>query len=548
MSKPDLHYAQLGLWTAEQVGRLLIPAAHRWPDRELIYINGRRYSYGEIARWVTATAHDLHANGVRPKDRVLIHLSNCIELVVIQLAAWRIGAVTVPIVPIYRGHELRHILAQSKPRAIVTLQTYSDRSPVSEFNDLLAEHVAAPTLKIVVDSNIANAGWRPPLPLPAPHEPVTEEGLPEPAAADEVSLILYTSGTTSAPKGAMLTSRALLSNADNWRLTLDLCAADVACSGAPLAHIAALCSAFLAPIRTGGRTVILSGWKPDHAAQVIANEGVTYMAGACVFLQDLVERYEAGLARLEAGLMFCSGGAATSPALIERADRVGITAFRCYGMTETAGTCTLASRDAPLERRAHYDGRVEFGTEFKIVDDDDRPVPPGQVGHVWVRSPQMMLGYTDPIVTAAQLDSQGWFRTGDIGTVDAEGWFVMSGRTKDIINRGGEKFSSADIEMALMTCADIESASVVGAPHTRFGECVAAFIVLRPGAQWRGPEPVIAHLERQSLARSKIPLLWTVLDRLPLSVTGKVQKQKLLDLLRSSDSTETPALRARIPL
>lgn len=531
MQRSAPQYGALGLWTTDSIGRLLTPAAHRWPDRELIYINERRYSYGEIERWVTAAAHDLYASGVRPDDRVVLQLGNCIELLVLQLAAWRIGAVTVPVVPIYRGHELRHILSQTQPRALVTMSRFGDRSPLNEFTEMLAAGISAPKLKMLVDAEDPSRGWRRTLPIPDPAMPISEDGLPEPASPDAVCLILYTSGTTSAPKGAMLSGRALLSNADNWRLTLLLSPSDVACSGAPLAHIAAMCSAFLAPARSGGRSVILSGWKPDLASQVIAQEGATYMAGASVFLQDLVERYEAGAARLRTGLMFCSGGAATTPRLIERADKVGITAFRCYGMTETAGTCTLASRDAPLERRANYDGRVEFGTELLIVDDDGRPLAPGQVGHVLVRSPQMMLGYTDPVISAAQLDPQGWFRTGDLGSVDAEGWFMMAGRVKDIINRGGEKFSTADIEMALASHPDVDGAAVVGAPHARLGECVAAFIVLRPGAEWRGPDALLAHLERQRLARSKFPTEWTILDQLPMTATGKIQKQKLLDLL-----------------
>lgn len=526
-------YVQFGLWTSEPIALLLTAAARRWPERELIFINDQRYSYSDIARWATASAHDLLASGVSPGDQVLLHLGNCIELIVLQLALWRIGAVSVPVVPIYRGHELCQILLQSKPRAVVAMQTYGSRSPIGEFDNMLSSGIASPTLKIVVDANEDIPGWRRPLRFADVSEQVSEDGLPDAPGADAVSLILYTSGTTSAPKGAILTGRALLSNADNWRLTLGLSAHDVAFSGAPLAHIAALCSAFLTPVRTGGRTVILPAWKPDQAATLIAREGVTYMAGASVFLQDLVERYEAGSTPPKPGLMFVSGGAATSPNLIVRADKLGIKAFRCYGMTETAGTCTLASREAPLERRAHYDGRVEFGTEFKIVDDAGRPVEHGQAGHVWVRSPQMMLGYTDRVVSVAQLDPEGWFKTGDIGAVDSEGWFVMSGRIKDIINRGGEKFSAADIEMALMSHPDIAGASVVGAPHPRFGECVAAFLVLHVGVTWRGPDAIIAHLEHKCLARSKIPTEWTVLDRLPMTVSGKVQKQQLLDLLQN---------------
>lgn len=528
-------YSELGLWTEERIGWLISSAAARWPERELVCMNGRRYSYSEINRWVLATAQDLTRRGVRPGDRVLLHLSNCLELIVLQLAVWRIGAVSVPVVPIYREHEMRHIVRDSRPRAVVALKSFSDRSPVLEFERLFTE-MGAPPVKIAVSGDGSVEGWDEPIPCPSSNEEVSGEGLPNPQPSSEVCLILYTSGTTSAPKGAMLTSRALLSGMDTWRYTLRVAGDVVGLGAAPLAHIAALVSAFLVPMRCGGRTVVLPSWKADIAAEVIAHEGVSLMAGAKIFLQDLVARFETGkLPRPR--LTFISGGAATPPSLVERAEAVGIIAARSWGMTETAGTCTLASRDAPLERRARFDGQVSLGAEVKVVDDHGQRLPPGSIGHVLVRSPQLLSAYTDPVVTAEQLDAEGWFKTGDMGVVDAEGWFCMHGRTKDIINRGGEKFSSRDIELALQSCPGIASAAVVGAAHDRLGEEVAACLVLSDGSDWTGPEPVIAHLMTCELAKQKIPTRWLIVERLPMTATGKVQKQILLQTL----DAEVPA-------
>lgn len=508
---------------------MISSAAQRWPERELIFIQGQRYTYSDINRWVIAAAHALKARGVVPGDRVLLHLGNCIEILVLQLAVWRLGAVSVPVVPIYRQHEMRHILADSRPRLVVAMKSFGDRSPAAEFDIIFAELGWIPESRIVIGSDTVIPGWELPVPRPASEARITDHGLPQPASSDQVSLILYTSGTTSAPKGAKLTGRALLSNADNWRATLRLSSRDVAFGGAPLAHIAALCSAILAPMRVGARAVIMSSWNADLAADLIVQESATFMAGATVFLQDLVERFEGGTRPLPS-LMFLSGGAATPPALVERADKVGIAAVRCWGMTETAGTCTLAPKDTPLHHRSQFDGHIVFGTEVKIVDDEGRPVPPGNPGHVWVRSPQLMVGYTDPVVTAEQMDSEGWFNTGDVGLVTEDGWFSMHGRTKDIINRGGEKFSSRDIEAALLSCPGISSAAVVGVPHPRLGEDVAACVVMRQGASWEGPEAVLDHLRRLQLAKQKMPTRWIVLERLPMTATGKVQKQQLVKL------------------
>ncbi|HKY23292.1 MAG TPA: class I adenylate-forming enzyme family protein [Vicinamibacterales bacterium] len=522
-----VEYRRCGVWPEDPIGHVLGAAARRWPDRELLSFESVHYSYAQIWDWTLAVAHALVQSGVGPGDRVLLQLGNCLELIVTQLAAWRIGAVSVPVVPIYRAHEMRHIIGDSAPRVLVTMAAVGARKPWQELDELLPPS-DRPLLKILVgeDPEAFARGWVRPTQQPVSR--IEDAGLPDPSQPDAVSLILYTSGTTSLPKGAMLTGRALLSNADSWVNVYGLNDRDVSLGGSPLAHIAALAAAFLIPVRAGGRTVILPRWDADAAVGAIAREGVTFMAGAAVFLSDLVERFEKSGDK-PTRLCFLSGGAATPPTLVERAQAVGICAIRCYGMTETAGACSLGLPDASLELRAHCDGRPAPGTEFRIVDDAGRALPPGAIGRVLVQSAQLMQGYTDSQITASQLSGDGWFDTGDLGYLDAEGWFHMAGRTKDIINRGGEKFSSMDIEQAVAGHPDVSSVAVIGVPHERLGEAVAAFVVLRANARWNGPETLIAHLERSALARQKIPAHWVVVDSLPTTASGKVQKAKLAE-------------------
>ncbi len=526
-------YAELGLWTGEPLGLLLPAAATRWGERDFLKLGDRRLSYGALDRWVTAAAWFLIDAGVRPGERILAQSGNRVELVVLQLAAWRIGAIVVPVVPIYRPHELRAIIADTRPAVIAAARVAGSRAPSAEIDEVLAELAFTPRRRVLLDSDSdsdsAEPGWDLPPAEPGPDVHPRDGTLPDPAPASECCAVLFTSGTTSAPKGARISARAVLANLANWRTGQRLTAADVSLSGAPLAHIGGLQS-LLVPMTCGGRAVILPHWDGDLAVAEIEAEGATFMSGAPVFLSDLVERYERGDSPGHRLGLFLSGGAPTPPNLIARAEAVGVIASRCYGMTETGGTVTQAAPDAPFQLRAHTEGRVLPGTELEIVDDAHAPVPTGEVGHIRIRSAQLMLGYTDPELTATQFDADGWFYPGDLGRLDPAGHLTMAGRSKDIINRGGEKFSAQDIEAALASHPAIREAAVLGLPDPRLGEVVGAFLVLGEGATWTGPADLLRHLEAGGLARPKFPVAWFVRDELPRTASGKVQKNVLLDL------------------
>ncbi|BBY83432.1 hypothetical protein MPUL_45900 [Mycolicibacterium pulveris] len=299
--------------------------------------------------------------------------------------------------------------------------------------------------------------------------------------------------------------------------------------GAPITHIAGLITAILLPVTTGGKAVMLPKWDPDHAVAVADAERATFCCGAAVFLQDMVDRYERCDAPVHRLALFMCGGSAVPPSLIERADAVGVKAFRCWGMSE-APTTTLASPDDPLEFRAYRDGRASEGVEIQAVDEDHTPLPVGEVGELRVRAPEQMIGYVDQNLQAAQTDSDGWFYTGDIGFIDEDGWVTMTGRAKDIVNRGGEKFSSQDIENALASHPAVSTAAVVGVPDQRLGETVAAFIVVKDGEGWPGRTALHAHLDSQRLAKAKFPAYFRQLDEIPRTMSGKVQKHELLRL------------------
>lgn len=517
-------YRATGLWTGETLAGLLTDRAERHPDRELFLFEGRRVSYGEFEGWTRAVACDLVRRGVGRGDRVLVQLPNCLEALVLQVAAFRAGAVDVPVVPIYRQHEMRQILADCRPAVVCTVTVLGDRTPVAELDELLAELGQSPVVRFAVGGQ--RDGWAA---LPSADGPGDDE-LPEPPPVDEPVLLLYTSGTTSAPKGALLSSRAVIAHMLNFRDALAAGEHTVTLAATPLSHLGGFVAAVVFPVFLGGRSVVMPGWRPDDAVALIEAEGVTLMMGATVFIADLVARYEKapeGPHRLET---YAAAGAAVAPELVDRAAGCGVQVVRAYGMTETAGVCAIAWAGDPLARRREWDGRLLRGMECQAVDDERNPVAPGTVGHLRIRGPQMLTGYSDPVLTAEQIDDEGWFYPGDIGRVDDEGWLQMVGRTKDIVNRGGEKFSTMDIELAIASYPGVHRVAVTAVPDERLGEVVGVWLVVDDDVQERGADALIAHLIELGLAKAKIPVRWHLVDEIPATASGKLQKHRLAEL------------------
>jgi acyl-CoA synthetase (AMP-forming)/AMP-acid ligase II len=510
-------------------------AAARWPQRTALVCDDERVTYRELDRWVNAMAADLVRLGLQQRDRLLWQLPNSLDAMVLHLACWRIGVVSVPVVPAYRQHELAQIFADARPSAVAFSAQVGTRTPAADIDDMLRDMPGAPATRLILGGELA--GWTP---LPRRTDvgaPAGDVTLPDPLPPHEPCLLLYTSGTTARPKGALHSSETLLAEATTLRDTLGFSYRDVFITGAPVTHIAGLLIGAIAPASCGAIAVLMSSWDPDAAVSIADREHATFSCGPTVFLQGYVERYEEDTRNLHRLSVFMCGGSAVPPSLIERADAVGIRAFRSWGMTEVP-TIGLVGPDDSVELRATRDGQLSEGCEATAVDAERRALPPGSLGELRVRGPEQMLGYTDPELNATQVDAEGWFYTGDVGTVDEQGWVTMTGRLKDVINRGGEKFSSQDIENAIASHPDVSSVAVTGLPEPHLGECVAAFVVLRPGRAWPGTSALIGHLEAQRLARPKFPVVWRAVPELPMTLTGKIQKNRLIDLWETRLSAE----------
>jgi acyl-CoA synthetase (AMP-forming)/AMP-acid ligase II len=402
---------------------------------------------------------------------------------------------------------------------VVTAETFRGFAHAEAFDNLLAGAGLGDVARIVLRGT--RPGW-------SPFDVVVSHGRRQGSAAvgaDEPCLILFTSGTTSGAKAAVHSSRTLLAEtrqlADAWGLSWE----DVAYMAAPLQHITGVLNAMTIPLLVGASAVLADRWEADVAVADIMRHRVTYSAGATVFLQELTDAARAARVHLPLR-MFACGGAAVPRVVMEGSEEQGIPAARVYGMTELP-TVTVMNRAYPFDLRAETDGAIAPGVQVRVVGTDGEPLATGCAGELLVRGPEQMLGYLDPAANRAALDDAGWFSTGDVGVVDAAGFVTITGRVKDVINRGGEKFSARDIEDLLVKHPAVRHAAVVPGPDARFGEVPVAFVVFEPPGQVSA-EDLSRHLHATGLARQKTPVAWHFVDALPMTASGKVKKFELV--------------------
>jgi acyl-CoA synthetase len=512
-------YRRFGYVNDLTMSASVVRAARQWGSRPAIVEGGHQLTYQELLELVERASSWLVGAGVGPGDVVCWQTPNWWEAHVLGLAVWHVGAVSCPIAPFYREHELRQAIEQVRPAAVVTAETFRGFAHAEAFDDVLAAAGLGDAARVVLRGT--RPGW-------SPFDVVVAQGRRQEFAstgADEPCLILFTSGTTSGAKAAVHSSRTLLAEtrqlADAWGLSWE----DVAYMAAPLQHITGVLNAMTVPLLVGASAVLAERWEPDVAVADIMRHRVTYSAGATVFLQELTEAARAAGVHLPLRNFAC-GGATVPRAVMERSEEQGIPASRVYGMTELP-TVTVMNRDYPFDLRAETDGAIAPGVEVRAVGTDGEPMATGCAGELLVRGPEQMLGYLDPAANRAALDDAGWLSTGDVGIVDRAGFVTITGRLKDVINRGGEKFSARDIEDLLIAHPAVRDAAVVPGPDARFGEVPVAFVVFDQAGR-ASADDLSRHLHTGGLARQKTPVAWHFVDSLPMTPSGKVKKFELV--------------------
>ncbi len=460
----------------------------------------------------------LQARGIGAGDVVAVQLPGSYAGAVVQVAVGLCGAVLLPVVMIYGPREMDFVLRSSGASAVVLARSYRGRA---QADAVLSGLSPLPGLKFAVVVGRRRA---------AAHGAVGyAELLRQPGGGyrrprldpDDRAVLMYTSGTTADPKGVQHSHRTLLAEATSRVYTLNG-------PGArhlglfPPGHMAGLLS-LLRILLLGTPTVIMEAWDAALAATLIDRHAVTSCGGAPVQLSGLLDQQAQGSATLATLRECLTGAAPVPPSLIERAEAAGITAFRSYGSSEHP-TVSAGSIADSLDRRARTDGRLLAGNQVRLVDADGRDVPDGRDGEILTRGPELFTGYTDPALNAAAFLPGGWFRTGDVGRIDADGYLTVTDRLKDIIIRGGENISAKEVEDLLVTHPAVADVAVIPVPDPALGERVCAVVVARPGCTF-DVEQAREHFAAAGAARQKTPEVVVLVD---------VRPTRLLPTWRSS--------------
>ena len=533
-------YRTAGWWTDELVDE---PVAAFAADpgtsgREAIVDGDVVVTYAELDRQVDAVAGALHALGIRPGDVVSWQLPNWWELVPLHYGIMRAGGVSNPILPIHRRHEVEFILRQAETKVFVhaaTFRGFDYREMVAE----LAPRLPALETTVVVrgEGDVAWGGRAFGDLLDGGPAPAVERSATDPA------LLMYTSGTTSDPKGVVHPHATLVRETRGCLETWGMTAADRVFMAAPVTHITGLLYGIHLPALVGTVVVLQDAWEPKRALDLIERHRCTFTATATPFLHGMVHDDELGRRDLSSLRWIGVGGADVPPAMVREGEAVlGAQVARAYGSTEVP-TASLAWTTDPLDWRAETDGHAYEGTELRVVDDDGAVLPAGERGELQVRGPERFIGYLVPPAGEQVFDADGWFATGDMARLDALGRVAIEGRKKDIILRGGETISVKEVEDHLYQHPGIAEVSIVAMPDPVLVERACAFIVPADGEAPTLPE-LVAFLKGRGVAIQKCPERVEAVDALPKNSTGKVQKFKLRERIATLLADEAPAREA----
>jgi acyl-CoA synthetase (AMP-forming)/AMP-acid ligase II len=517
-------YRAAGLHTDALIGDMMRRNATEFGSRTAVIQGSDELTWAELVDASLRLAGFLQAQGIGPGDPVVWQLPNWWESMVVAFGIWAAGAISVPVVPIFREHELTAIVGAVGPKCVITAASFRNTDHVAQFESVLGGAGAgAHPVRVVVRG--AATGWI------AFEDVVTAS----PAARGDVdpdapSLVGFTSGTTSGATGAVMSTRATLTVPMRHVRATPYNFRDRSYMPAPVSHITGLLMAVTLPLVSGCSIVLAERWDAAQAVDDFVRHGVTFSGGATVFIQELVEAIAAaGLASFPLANGYNCGGSAIPTDLMRRCEELGLKPRRAYGMTECPTVSACYGYD-PAEIRVETDGRLLPGIELRVLDAEGNDVAPGEAGEFLVRGPQRALGYLDSSHTRDAFDDDGWFRTGDLGAIDARGCVTVTGRTKDIINRGGEKLSAREIEELICRYPGVGDAAVVAAPHPRLGEEPAAFIIVRAG-EGATDDDLQAFLRAEGVAPQKIPRIWVPVDEFPRTPSGKVMKYELVERL-----------------
>jgi cyclohexanecarboxylate-CoA ligase len=514
-----------GLWRDKTLLDHLDRVLAKSPDKEALVVyradrpQEKRMTYREIDAVATRLAAGLRAHGIGRGDIVSFQLPNWWEFFVLHIACLRIGAVSNPLMVIFRERELRFMLGLAASRIFIVPEVFRGFDYAAMARGLKAE---LPDLQHVFV--VGGDG-------PEAFTALTESGgnaVPpqeERAAPDDVIQLLYTSGTTGEPKGVTHSSNTMLANLEPFAERLGLGSEDVIHMPSPMGHQLGFMYGLVLPVMLGAKAVLQDIFDPGAMARQIVDEKASFTMGATPFLSGFVDHVAESGIGTPSLRVFVSAGAPIPRALVTKGrETLGAAIISGWGMSEN-GAVTTTKVDDPEELTTNTDGCALPGMEVKVVGQEGQPVAPGEEGRLMVRGCSNFAGYHKR-PELGQYDEEGWFDTGDIARMDGQGYIRICGRAKDIIMRGGENIPVVEVEGLLYKHPAISGVAIVGYPDRRLGERACAFITLREGASLTFEE-MTDFLKAQKMAIQYIPERMEIVKELPRTPSGKVQKFKL---------------------
>ncbi|HHY7708800.1 TPA: medium-chain fatty-acid--CoA ligase [Escherichia coli] len=525
-------YRQQGLWGDASLADYWQQTARAMPDKIAVVDNhGASYTYSALDHAASCLANWMLAKGIESGDRIAFQLPGWCEFTVIYLACLKIGAVSVPLLPSWREAELVWVLNKCQAKMFFAPTLFKQTRPVDlilplqnqlpQLQQIVGVDKLAPATSSLSLSQII-----------ADNTPLTTAITTH---GDELAAVLFTSGTEGLPKGVMLTHNNILASERAYCARLNLTWQDVFMMPAPLGHATGFLHGVTAPFLIGARSVLLDIFTPDACLALLEQQRCTCMLGATPFVYDLLNLLEKQPADLSALRFFLCGGTTIPKKVARECQQRGIKLLSVYGSTESSPHAVV-NLDDPLSRFMHTDGYAAAGVEIKVVDDARKTLPPGCEGEEASRGPNVFMGYFDePELTARALDEEGWYYSGDLCRMDEAGYIKITGRKKDIIVRGGENISSREVEDILLQHPKIHDACVVAMPDERLGERSCAYVVLKAPHHSLSLEEVVAFFSRKRVAKYKYPEHIVVIEKLPRTASGKIQKFLLRkDIMRRS--------------
>jgi acyl-CoA synthetase (AMP-forming)/AMP-acid ligase II len=493
--------------------------AAQFPQAELVVSSAQRagtHRLADVAADGLRFAAGLRARGIVAGDIVAVQLPAWSEWMVACVGIAHVGAVMLPIVSIYGAKEMGFILRQSGARLLVT----PDRWRSANYGEVLAACGDLPALAthVVIGEAVPTGaiGWP---------EMLASEDTAPPARrnVDDLAMLVYTSGTTADPKGVCHSNRTLLSELATVAYARRKIV-EVTLSPWPPGHVAGACT-MMRYLAQGSKLVLMDQWDAGDAAMLIEQQRASACSLTPFHLTGILDAADRDGRDLSSLISCLVGAAPVPPTLIERCAARGLNTFRCYGSSEHP-TVTMGDPSDTIASRLTTEGRLMAGSEMRFVDDDGDDVAPGAEGEMATRGPELFTGYLDSSLDAAAFLPGGWYRTGDIGHFDPDGFLVISDRKKDIIIRGGENISSREVEDIMLGDPPVLDVAVVAYPDTRMGEIVCAYVVAKPGATVT-LDSVRAYFAQSGVARQKTPERIVLVDEFPRNSTGKVLKHEL---------------------